>query len=178
MFDYEKFGNELFMKIQEVIQEIMEEFPDLYAVSLDLSGSSDSVGIIANYKSYLEENVDEDDEDYMYFKYCEDEWGYFDTFEDISGLLKQELSDNSDKYTDSTTYKYTDEYAAHFDKLCKICVSVMAQYRKLMDEINNQIILTFNVREMLDAEERVSIFRCINGDEKTQEYEANIDDFC
>ncbi len=177
MFDYEEFGKKLFEKMQVVVPQIMEEYPDLYAVSLDLSDSLTSIGVIANYAGYLSENVeDEDEEDYMYFKYCEDEWGYFDTFEDISLILKGEIEENADIYTDAKTYQYTDKFAQHFDKLVKICVSVMAQYKAILGK--DEIFLTVDVREVLDQNARIAIFKSINGEQMAKEYEENIEEFC
>ncbi len=179
MFNYEEFGEKLFEKVQVSVPEIMDEYPDLYAVSLDLADSLTSIGIIANYKEYLNENVeDEEDEDYMYYKYCEDEWGYFDTFEDISSILSKEIEENSDSYTDKETNHYTDKFAEHFDKLIKICVSVMAQYREILNEDDNEILLTVNARESLDPNARIAIFKSINGEELAKEYEENIEEFC
>ena len=122
MFDYTKFENDIVLQLEHILKKRMKEKDDIYILSLDCARGVDSIGAIANTMEYLEEQALEEPEDYWYYKYCEDEWELFDTFEEISANMRI-FVENNESFTNKENYEYTEEFDAHFDKIIE-CANV------------------------------------------------------
>ncbi len=170
MFNYEKFENDIVQSMQIILERWIKENNDLYIFSLDCVGQMDSIGAIANTFHYLKEQTEQDSEDYLYYKYCEEEWDLFHTFEDISVDMCKELEDNSDIFINSETHKYSDVFEEHRCKIIECCGNALIRFRKILNLNHPHILLTLNIREYLDGEDRMEIFDKINNQNMVKEY--------
>lgn len=183
MFDYKMFETNLIQQMKDILDEWMEDNEDIYILSLDCSRSVDSIGVIANTKQYLEEQLeeeedeDEDEDDYWYYKYCEDEWELFETFEDVSADMCQYLDANKDTFINPETCEYTDAFDAHFDKIIESCMYALSQFKQAIKDTHPSLLLTLNVGEYLEGKERIEIFEKLNSKDAVEEYAEHIDDF-
>lgn len=178
MFDYEKFENNLVQRMETVLDKWLNENDDIYIFSLDCSRGMESIGAIANTKHYLEEQTEDDSEDYWYYKYCEEEWELFDTFTEISEDMRQFLDDNGDVFVDPQTNEYTVVFEdEHMDKMTECCQNALIRFRQSINQKHPDILLTFNIREYLDEDERIEIFKKINSKTAAKEYSRHIEDF-
>ena len=171
LFDYAKFEDAIVHVMEQSLKKYRDIHDDLYIVSLDCCGEMSSMGLIANTKAYLAEQTDMSTEDHWYYKYCEEEWCIFDTFEKISF----EMYDYMQKMHVSDVDKFDNHrnniIAACKKALCRLVVSPFYQEYAT-------ILLTFNIREYLEQEERIALFELFNG--KTMaatEYAEHIEDF-
>ncbi|NBH32960.1 DUF4303 domain-containing protein [Clostridiaceae bacterium] len=98
MFDYEKFEHAILGQMTAVFNKWAEEKEDLYIFSLDCTRNLESIGVIGNTISYLEEQAEEDSEDYWYYKYCEEEWELFDMFEAVSADMGRYLEEQKTRF--------------------------------------------------------------------------------
>jgi len=89
MFDYKKFEDRLVLQMENTLAKLLKEHDDIYIFSLSLSSDADSVWVIANTIHNLEEISDPGEEEYYYYKYCEEEWDLWETddFDSISDEL-------------------------------------------------------------------------------------------
>ena len=177
MFDYEKFENNVVRQIEDVFHKWVKENDDIYIFSLDCARGMESIGAIANTTHYLEEQADSDSDDYWYYKYCEEEWELFDAFEAISADMNQCLEENDGIFSDPETFEYSEVFDGHCEKIIECCVNALIRFRKSLGQNHSDIILTFNIREYLDEEERVEIVEKINGKSAVKEYAEHIEDF-
>lgn len=178
MFDYEKFENDIVLRMTSVLADWTEDIDDIYILSLDCSREMDSIGIIANTMENLETQVEFNNDEYWYYKYCEDEWELFDSFENISSNMYQYLEDNSISFIEADTYKYTEAFDGHCDKIIESCKRALVRFRASVNDTYPDLLLALNVREYLDEDERVDIFKEINNKEASEEYQAHVGDFC
>lgn len=176
MFDYEKFENDIVAQMTNILSEWTED-DDIYILALDCTREMDSIGAIANTEMNLSEQADNEDEEYWYYKYCEEEWDLFDAFEKVSSYMYQYVEDNSERFTEPKTFKYTKAFDEHCDKIIERCIMALVRLRDSIKETYPNLLLTLNVREYLDGDERVEIFEQINGKAAAEEYSAHIEDF-
>ena len=177
MFDYTKFEEDLVLQMKNTLQEWSAENEDIYIFTLDCSRGADSVGVIANTENYLSEQADSDDDDYWYYKYCEEEWELFEGFEEISAYMCAYAEENDEVFTDSETCEYTEAFEEHYAKVSESCQNVLARFRQSIEAEFPGLMLAFNVREYLDGEERVEIFSKLNDARAAEEYKEHIDEF-
>lgn len=178
MFDYKGFEDDIVQQMRIILDKWIRENNDLYIFSLDCSRGMDSIGVIANTSHYLEEQVVESDsKDYWYYKYCEEEWDLFDTFEIISANMRKYLEDNSNVFTNPETQKYTEVFNQHCDRIIECCKNGLVQFRQFINQDYLNILLTFNVREYLDGKEKIKIFESINNKSTIKEYAEHIEEF-
>ena len=177
MFNYEKFENDVLGQMEAVLDKWAEEKDDLYIFSLDCARGMESIGVIANTTHYLEEQAEEDSEDYWYYKYCEEEWELFDTFEAVSADMGRYLEEQKNTFSNPETLTYSDAFDAHFDQIIDHCKHALLHFRQTINENHSHILLTFNVREFWDSEERAEIFQAINDENASKEYSEHIEDF-
>lgn len=176
MFDYKKFENDVVQQMELALEKWLEENDDLYILALDCARGMDSIGVIANTAHYLEEQGEPDSEDYWYYKYCEDEWELFETFEDISADMRKYLEDNSNVFTNPETHEYLEAFDEHCGSIMECCKTALNRLRQAIGE-KYSILLTFNMSEYLDGEERIEIFAKVNSESALKEYSEHIEDF-
>ena len=179
MFHYEKFENDIVQQMIAVFNRWIEENDDLYIFSLDCARAMDSIAVIANTITNLEEQAEEDSEDYWYYKYCEEEWDLFETdaFEAVSAEMSKYIEDNDSSFTNPETFEYTERFDQHCDKIIEHCKNALIRFRQAINKDHSDILLTFNIREYLDGDERVEIFQEINSEDASKEYAEHIEDF-
>ena len=180
MFNYEKFENDVLGQMEAVLDKWAEEKDDLYIFSLDCARGMESIGVIANTTHYLEEQAEPDSEDYGYYKYCEEEWDlwYADGFvEDISTYMDQYLKEKSEHFTDPETFEFLESFDEHCSKMIESCKKALVRLRQSVKQDFPNLLLTYNIREYLDNEERTEIFALVNSSEASEEYAEHIEDF-
>lgn len=177
LFDYKKFENDVFEHMKIVLQKWLGEHPDIYIFSLDCAREMESIGVMANTIQYLAEQANPDSDEYWYYKYCEEEWELDDWFKDISANMELYLKENHDVFTASETYEYLDPFDEHCDKVIESCQNALIRFRTFINGKHPDILLTFNIREYLDEETKIGIFRKINDENAVKEYADHIEDF-
>ena len=179
MFDYRKFENSLVIQMEKTLEKLLKEYDDIYIFSLSLSNDMTWTGVIANTLHNLEEQAEPDDEDYYYYKYCEEEWDLWemDDFQDITDNLKEYDDINSGSFSDNVDYTYTDAFDVHRGKLIESCKNALVRFSHTRNQKAPGLLLSFYIREYLDAEEYIEIFQKINSKEATEEYSAHTEDF-
>lgn len=180
MFDYNKFEKDLVAAMEQILRSWAEEYDDLYILSLDCARDMTSVGLIANTQQHLAEESDADDDAYWYYKYCEEEWELFEAggqMKEISSSMNRYIEENDARFTNPDTYEFTEEFEAHCDQMIDACEQAVRHLRQSIDQDFPKLLLAFNIREYLDAEERAAFFASVNSKEASQEYAAHIEDF-
>ncbi len=176
-FDYKKFEDGVVHQMEAAFDKWIRNNSDLYIFSLDCTRAMDSIGVIANTTHYLEEQAEPDAEDYWYYKYCEEEWELFDTFTTVSADMRKYLDDNSDVFTNPETHEYSEAFDEHFDKIIECCENALIRFRQFINKTNSNILLTFNIDEYLDGEDRIKVFEKINSGVAVKEYSEHIEEF-
>lgn len=180
MFDYQKFEDDIVVAMENTLEKWQKEYDDIYILSLDCSRDMTSIGIIANTKHYLSEQSDIDSQDYWYYKYCEAEWELYDIsgfIKEISSYMHQYIEENDEQFTNPKTFEYLDAFNEHCDKMIETCQKAIQHFKQLIDEDFPDLLLTFNIGEYLDNEERIEFFASINDRKASKEYAEHIDDF-
>ena len=180
MFDYKKFEDDIVIAMENTLKGWMEEYDDIYILSLDCSRSMDSIGIIANTKEYFDEQVSDEPEDYYYYKYCAAEWELYDDSEsikEISAYMRKYVEDNTEQFTDPETYVYLDAFDEHCDKIVEASKKALERFRQYINKYLPDLLLAFSIEEYLSNEECIEIFSSVNSKEASKEYAEHIDDF-
>lgn len=177
MFDYEKFKEDIVIAMEYTLRNWIKENDDIYIMSLDLSRDVESIGIWANTRRWLSEQADITSEDYWYYKYCEEAWQLCEVLEEISSYMQTFVKENEGIFTNPETFTYTKDFDAHCDKIIESCKLALKSFRDSINEDFPELLLTFNIREYLDSEERIEAFSIINSKEAVKEYMEHIEDF-
>lgn len=177
MFDYEKFENNIVQQMEIILDKWIKENDDIYIFSLDCARGMESIGTIANTTHYLAEQVEPAAEEYWFYKYCEEEWELWNTFDAISVDMNKCLEENDTIFTDPKTYEYSEVFDEHCEKIIECCVNALIRFRKSLNQNHSDIILTFNIREYLDEEDKIEIFEKINNKNAIKEYSEHIKEF-
>ena len=169
-FDYKKLEKNLLAAVVEYAKSKLEHKDELYIISLEyFPDFTTYVGIRANTSSYLKEQVEEEEE-YTYYKYCEEEWDWdlFDDLRELSTELQEHYNWLEEEYDDDEFDELQDEHA---EKIIEICKSVMMNFKET--DIYKQfpkLFLNVYVREYFSEEESIQIFGELNGEESVEEY--------
>ncbi len=177
MFDYEKFENDVIQQMKSILQQWKKENDDLYIFALDCASGFNSIGVMANTNHYLAEQDEPDSEDYWCYKYCEEEWELFYTFEALSAEMRLYISGQGDEFIHPQTFRCTKKFMEHQSNLINACKKALLSLKKHIDESHIDIILTFCIREYLDKKEKVGIFQQLNTVQAAKEYSKHINDF-
>ena len=169
--DFKKLKKDIYRAINIEFEEIVNEYPDVYSFTLDISDCLTSIGVVANTESYLKEKTDNNinHKDYFYYKYSYVEWdiwkGIEGEFNSIARNIKEYIEKNEFKFVNQD-YSYTDEFLELQSKIFNICVESLKEFSnsKLYKKHSN-IILNFEVREYFDEDEMIKIFSYFNHDE-------------
>lgn len=93
-FDYERLEKNLLEAVEEYAASQLDQKDDMYIMSIEYFPEFTTfIAIRANTYSYLKEQVDEDDESYTYYKYCEEEWDLYEDVKEISSALQAEYNE-------------------------------------------------------------------------------------
>lgn len=166
-FDYGKFEDDLFVAVEEYAKSQLVNKDDVYIMSIEYFPEFTTfVTIRANTYSYLEDQV-EDEEDYTYYKYCEEEWDLYEDLESLSGVLQAQYNAMEEEYGDEFD-RFQEEHAT---KIIEICKTVMKRFKET-DTYKKfpQLYLNAYVREYFTEEESIQTFCEINGADNIDEY--------
>lgn len=177
MFDYENFENNIVQQMEIVLDKWIKENDDIYIFSLDCARGMESIGAIANTTHYLVEQAEPTSSEYWFYKYCEEEWDLWNTFELISADMNKCLDEKNGIFSDPETYKYSEVFDKHCKKIIECCVNALIRFRQSLTQNHSHIILTFNIREYLDEEDRIKIFEKINSKSAIKEYSEHMKEF-
>lgn len=167
MFDYEKFKENLLVAVEEYAKSQLVNKDDLYIMSIEYFPEFTTFVVIrANTYSYLEEQV-EDEEDYTYYKYCEEEWDLYEDLEELSSVLQAQYKEMEENCGEEF-YKLQEEHAT---KIIEICKTVMKRFKET-DTYKKfpKLYLNVYVREYFSDEETVQMFCELNGEDNIEEY--------
>lgn len=181
MFDYKKFEDSLVLQMENTLARLLKEHDDIYIFSLSLSNDVNSVWVIANTLHNLEEttsadNEDYDNEDYYYYKYCEEEWDLWET-DDFNGISDELAGYDVYKENGGKTSENEDVFCNHRDKAIESCRNALIRFNTYKNKNCPGLLLTFYVREYLDGEECIELFEKLNSREAAAEYSEHIEDF-
>lgn len=168
-FDYEKFEKDLLVAVEEYAKSQLDNKDDMYIMSIEYFPRFITfIAIRANTYSYLEEQVEEEDEDYTYYKYCEEEWELYKCLGEISNVLEDAYNKMEEKYDDD---EFDELQIEHATKIMDICKSVMKKFKET-DTYKEfkELYLNVYVREYFNEEETIQIFGELNGKDSIEEY--------
>lgn len=177
MFGYKTFENNIVQQMEVILDKWIKENDDIYIFALDCARGMESIGVIANTIHYLAKQAEPFSSEYWYYKYSEEEWELFYTFEDISADMNKYLDENDDIFSDTEAFEYSDDFDEHCEKIIECCVNALIRFRRSLSQNNINILLTFNVREYFDEEDRIEIFERINRKGAVKEYAEHIEEF-
>ena len=174
MFDYEKFENQLYTAIETYVQNHQNQKEDIYIMSIYYwPDFTTFIGVAANTYSNLNEQTDpEDVEDYVYYKYCEEEWewdltGDFDVLSKDLQAYYEELEAEGAK--DSNLRDEKEEM--HREKIIAIGRRVLKKIQQTdAYKAYPKLYLNFYIREYFTRDESMEIFGELNGEESLEEY--------
>ena len=146
---------------------------DIYIISIDISDSLRSIGLIANTLDNLNSQSRYGDDDYFYYKYCEDEWEIYDTSDEISKLMDDHITNNYEKFHESSTDRYSDAFYKYGEIIVDSCVDTLKIFKAKYPDV----IFNVNMRDTFDEDERIRIFSALNDDTSVKEYSEHIEDF-
>lgn len=78
----------------------------------------------------------------------------FDTLDDVSMTMRDYLAVNKDRFINSERHEFTEAFDEHCDKMIESCINALIKFKALINQDDLDIILTFNIREYFDREER------------------------
>lgn len=180
MFDYKKFEYDTAAAMEHALRQWAKEHDDIYIFSLDCQRDMTSIGVMANTLQYLNEQTDSEEEDYWYYKYCEEEWELCSAdglFKDISAYMDKYVQENNERFTNPDTFEYLEAFDEYCDKMIEACRQALQRFKQLISKDFPDLLLAFNIREYLDNEERTEIFALVNSKEAFEEYAEHIDEF-
>lgn len=168
-FNYEKFEKGLLVAVEEYTRSQLDNKDDMYIMSIEYFPEFTTfIAIRANTYSYLEKQVEEDDENYIYYKYCEEEWDLYENLEEFSSVLQAEYNEMEEKYDDEEFYDLQTEHAI---KIINVCKNVMKKFKET-DTYKEfkKLYLNVYIREYFNEEETIQIFGELNGKDSIEEY--------
>lgn len=170
-FNYEKFEKELLVAVEEYAKSHLEEKEDLYIMSIDYWPEfTTSIALRANTYSYLSEQSEPSEEDYTYYKYCEEEWDWdiFEDLEELSKDLQKQYTELEEKYSDE---EYDEISTDHTTKIIEVCKNVLKAFKETDTyKAYPKLFLNVYVREYFDEEESIQMFGELNGEDSKEEY--------
>lgn len=184
-FNFEKFKEEVIFAVKKAFLEIMDEYKEstVYGFSLICDSSARSIGVVANTKEALKEQI-EDEDDRYYYKFCEQEWEIWDAADDEFQHIRNSLVDfqenNEDKISDSDTYVYTEFFEKFREKIFDACVEGLIEIKNegfFQDKCKENVFINFMVPEYLDEDYSIEVFSKLNDGIVVKEYKEHIEDF-
>lgn len=175
---YKKFEDSLVSATEAALQKLLKEHNDIYIFSLNISRETPSVVAVANTYNNLKGLAEPGDEDYFYYKYCEEEWDLweYDSYKDI---IIEELCSctgtNNGTITEPGTY--TSFFDSHCDEIIESCKNALIRLKDFKEKNCPGLLFMVYIREYLSADECINIFKQINGKDAAEEYLEHIDDF-
>lgn len=170
-FNYDKFASVLNTELEEFVKALAVNQTDVYIISLNYCPDfMTTIGAVANSYTYLNEITSLDDNNYFYYKYCEEEWEKVKGFDSLSADLQRYYSELEQKYS-SDYEKYEELYKEHSEKIIQMCKSVLKNFQETTTyKIFPDLLLNVYVREYFDNEECIRIFEEVNARKETAEY--------
>ncbi len=170
-FDYEKFESGLVLALEDFAKKQLDNKNDFYIMSIEYYPDFTTFVVIrGNTYSYLNEQVEADDEDYTYYKYCEEEWDLYNDLPELSKDLQVEYANMEELYGDDEFDNLQEEHAT---KIFDACKNAMKRFRETgtFKEFP-KLYLNVYIREYFSNEEIIEIFRELNGDGNIEDYSS------
>ena len=173
-FHYERFEMDLLTAVEKYAKSQLENKEDIYIMSIEYFPDFTTFVVIrANTYSYLnaylKEQEIETEEEYFYYKYCEEEWDLYEPLEELSDILQTEYKKMEETYTE----EFNRIQEEHAEKIIEVCINVMKKFKET-DTYKQfkKLYLNVYVREYYEgyAEDVIQIFEEINGVENIEEY--------
>ena len=57
------------------------------------------------------------------------------------------------------------------------CKNALIRFKKVINKNHSDILLTFNIREYFDSDDRMKIFQSVNSESASKEYSDHIEEF-
>lgn len=170
-FDYGKFENGLVLAVEDFAKTQLDNKDDIYIMSIEYYPDYTTFVVIrGNTYSYLSEKVEANDKNYMYYKFCEEEWGLYNDLPELSKVLEVEYANMEELYDDDEFYDLLEE---HSTKIFDVCKNAMKRFKETgtFKEFP-KLYLNVYIREYFSNKEIIEIFRELNGDENIEEYSS------
>lgn len=169
MFDYLKFEEDLKKAVEETMRNKLDRKDDVYIMSIQyFPDITTFVRLICNTYSYLNKQADVSNEnDYIYYKYCEEEWEIWDEFAELSKRLEDYSEEVDCKFKlmegDDIDEQYEKEYRTHVGKMIEIGKRVAKWFRttETFKQYPN-LLVNFYMREYFRPQEDVEMFKELN----------------
>ena len=168
-FDYENFEKKLLIAIEECVKHKWSNVDNLYIISIEyFPNFTTFVSIRANTYSNLKEKVGENEKDYIYYKYCEEEWELCEFLGEVSKDLQSKYKEMETVYEDEQFDEIQEEHAVKIFISCKNVMKKFKQtdtYKKLSSPH-----LNVYMREHFSKNEMIQTFCELNGEDYKEEY--------
>lgn len=170
-FNYDKFASELNTELEEFVKALAEKQEDVYIISINYCPDfTTTIGVVANSYTYLNEITSVDDNNYFYYKYCEEEWEKVKGFDSLSAELQRYYSELEQKYN-SDYEKFEESYKEHSEMIIQMCKSILKNFQETTTYKSfPDLLLNVYVREYFDNEECIRIFEEVNAGKEIAEY--------
>lgn len=185
-FNFINFKSKLILGIKKSFKTIQEENENVYSYSLIINSDLSSIGVAANTVEYLEDNIDDEDNE-MYYKFCEQEWKiYNETNEylnEVQELLNKFISENDSLLSENTNnsyYTYTKFFEDFRERIFEFCIESLYEVKlsNFLDEfLKGENFINFMIPEYLSQEYSIEIFEKLNSGSIVVEYVDNIEEF-
>ena len=87
------------------------------------------------------------------------------------------IDDNRNIFTNAKNQEYSKSFDEHCDKIIECCKNALIRFKQSIKQDYPDILLTFNIREYLDEEEKIEIFEKVNSENSLKEYSEHIKEF-
>ncbi|WP_051192156.1 ankyrin repeat domain-containing protein [Butyrivibrio sp. VCB2001] len=171
IFPYDSFEKDLYDEVCKCLRNHGDN-KDIYAVSISYWPEFTTfIGVALNTNSNLKSMPSKDESEYMYYKYCEEEWAIGEEFKGLSkelvdyyNALKQWTSDDDDLWEKT--------YDDHVKGIIEICKRVLLKVKQSPEyALYPSLNLNVYVREFFSEEEEIAIFKELNTEQAVHEYE-------
>lgn len=182
-FDFDKLKSNLISGIKKSFKSIQQKNEDIYCYSLVVDSDLLCIGAAANTLEYLEDNI-EDENERMYYKFCEQDWKIYnetnDYLDKVQDEIKKFINENNNLICDDNSCYYTDFFENFREKVFDICVEGLYEVKSsnIFDELFNEGgFINFMIPEYLSQEASIDIFSKLNSGDIVKEYIDNIEEF-
>ncbi len=171
VFPYDSFEKDLYEELCKCLKKHSDN-KDICSVSISYWPELTTfIGAVLNTNSNLKSKSAKDSSEYMYYKYCEEEW---EIGEEFKGLSK-ELVDyyNALKQSTLDDYELWEKiYGPHVNRIIEICKRALLNIKQSPEyALYTSLNLNVYVREFFSAEEAIAIFKELNIEQIVHEYE-------
>lgn len=167
-FGYDLFENILNEELEKCLKSHLSEKDDMYILSVEYWPEFTTfVTLRANTYSYLETQTDpsDDEVDYLYYKFCEEEWDGYENMEELDKMLQEHYNRLEEEDADEEICE------EHTDKIIDICKAALKKVKDTdVYKEYPELYLNFYIREYFSEDECIETFKELNGETAAIEY--------